>query len=557
MARQLTTKLLTVAFALMVLGAILSLASIHPQPTGSVESRVVIDSTFNLSQGEVYRQGIGAFHGGENVSLLVESPVAFLKNFSTITYSGPRFANFTDENISYTYTAGADYYEAVFYTQSPDAGAVHFQAVATQPGSQYALSMLNTPGKIFFLFGLAAGLVLLLKPALAGEKSVVKLTQMPSLSKVNSRRLLILVSISLAVWLCINVLNSSPIGSFENWYTDHARNPYAASLFLKDGLAIFSQPLGQLSSHDHSTYMFVTWPEMPHLYPLGSVFLFLPFGALLQAGIAPIIVYKLEIAVFLVFAHVCLYFFLKYFLKKDLHVGFKLVGTYIIYLMLVLYAADGMFDSVAFLFSLFAVTMFLTERYDLFFLLFAASVFFKYQAGIFLFPLLAIGLIKLLQTSKLGGLIRDKWVVFGVVLFAVSAFTAVLSAPFLAGTPPGLVMNGVNAFSSNAQIPWWLQAFGVLLTLGVTLAFAVYMRGKNSLISFFALFLLLPSFILPYFQNWYLPFIFAYALIPQSKKNAQWTIVWLVFMIIILSYGGLSLVPTQIYHDLQNLFGFS
>jgi hypothetical protein len=549
------SALLLAAFTVIALGVVLSLASIHPQTTGIAETHVIIDNTFNLSRDEVYRQGIGAFHGGENISLSVESPSAFQKNFSVITYSGPRFANYTDGNVAFSFTAGADYYEAVFYTQSPNAGTVHFQVLKTQIGNQYALSWLNAPGKILFLLGIAVAMLVALKPALSGDASVEKLVRLPSLGRLNSRRLLIFLIISLSVWLIMVALNPRPIASFENWYTDHARHPYVASLFLKDGLAIFNQPLGQLSSQDHSTYMFVTWPEMPHLYPLGSVFLFLPFGALLQVGLDPILVYKLEIAVFLVFAHVCLFFFFKFFLKKDMHIGFKAVGAYVIYISLVLYAADGMFDSVAFLFSLFAVTMFLTERYDMFFLSFAAAFFFKYQAGIFLFPLLIVGSIRLLQKNSVGGLARNRRVVLGVLLLVLSGFTAILSAPFLAATRPELVMNGVNAFLVNAQIPWLLQAFGVLLTLGVTLVFAFYMRGKNSLVAFSALFLLVPSFLLPYFQNWYLPFIFVYALIPQRRREAQWTIVWLVFMVIVLSYGGLSFIPTQIYGTLKNFFG--
>ena len=72
---------------------------------------------------------------------------------------------------------------------------------------------------------------------------------------------------------------------------------------------------------------------------------------------------------------------------------------------LVIYAADGMFDSVAFLFSLFAVTMFLSERYDYFFLLMGVSVFLKYQAGIFLLPLIIVGLLKLIEKNKPGSLL--------------------------------------------------------------------------------------------------------------------------------------------------------
>ena len=179
-----------------------------------------------------------------------------------------------------------------------------------------------------------------------------------TISKTFRNRLLTLVLLSLVLWLILLTVNSSPLGTFNNWYTDHARDDYVSSLFLKDGLSVFSQSLGSLANQDASHFMFVTWPQMPHLYPLGSIFLFLPFGALLQSGVDSVSVYKLEIALFLVFAHICLFLFLKDFVKKDLNAFWKIAGLYIIYVSLVIYAAGGMFDSVAFFFVLVALTMF-------------------------------------------------------------------------------------------------------------------------------------------------------------------------------------------------------
>ena len=216
----------------------------------------------------------------------------------------------------------------------------------------------------------------------------------------------------------------------------------------------------------------------------------------------------------------------------------KLLGIYIIYVTLVAYAADGMFESVAFLFALFAVYMFITERYDYFFLLIMVSLFFKYEVAIFLFPLIVVGLIKLVQKTKLPILLKNKAVVGGLILGFISIFTAYLSAPYLVSGGPQLIMNGINAFSSNTHIAWVDQSFFVLLTLGVTVSYAIYMLNKNVLLSLSALFLLLPSFLLPYIQNWYFPFIFVYALIPQQKKELNVTVLWLGFMIGVLAYSG-------------------
>ena len=179
-----------------------------------------------------------------------------------------------------------------------------------------------------------------------------------------------------------------------------------------------------------------------------------------------------------------------------------------------------MFDSVAFLFSLFAIYMFMTKRYDYFFLLIAVSVFFKYEAGIFLLPLIVVGLIKLFQTNKLSNLLRNKAVIAGAIFGFASIFTAYLSAPYFLAAGPQLIMNGINAFSSNTQISWGLQSFLVLLILGGHFGLRIlYAKQEHVCFPCQRFFFFLPSFMLPYFQNWYLPFIFVYALIPQQKKE--------------------------------------
>jgi hypothetical protein len=90
-----------------------------------------------------------------------------------------------------------------------------------------------------------------------------------------------------------------------------------------------------------------------------------------------------------------------------------------------------------------------------------------------------------------------------------------------------------------------------LLTFADTLIFAFYMRHINILLSLSAVFLLLPSYTLPYFQNWYIPFIFVYILIPQNKKDIQATMSWLILMIAILSFGVSAFNPTQIIDNLR------
>ena len=141
-------------------------------------------------------------------------------------------------------------------------------------------------------------------------------------------------------------------------------------------------------------------------------------------------------------------------------------------------------------------------------------------------------------------------------LAVVDLFTAYLSAPFLMAARPELNMSAVNGFSPNAQIPWGLQTFGVLLTLAVTLVCGVYLFNRSRLVSLFAFFSLLPCFTMPYFQVWYLSFFFVYALIPAQKRALHVGLVWLVFIVFVLSFGGFAFNPVQIMDNIRRVLGF-
>jgi hypothetical protein len=544
------------AILLLILSVVIAVVSLYPVPTDDKESRVIIDDTFRLTPLETRREGLGSFRGGENISISVRKTASWAVNFSVASYNGTRFSNVSTADIEYSFTADVDYYDAFFFTRSNTTNEVHFEVSVQEPKVIFPFSWLNAPAKILFFLSLGSALLLLLKPALH-KSPVLRADEHKGqlLSQKSRRILLILILLSFALWFFLLLINNNPLGTFENWYTDHARHPYSSSLFTKVGFSVFDTPLGKLASSDSSYYKFVTWPEMPHLYPLGSIFLFLPFGFLLQSGVGQVFVFKTEIAVFLLFSHVSLYYFLARFWTQKMFLLLKLVGIYTIYVSLIVYSANGMFDAVPFLFSLIALTLFIEGRYDYFLLFMALSLTFKYQPAIFLMPLIIMGALKLFERHGFSSIIRNKAAITATVLAAISVFTAVLSAPFLIATKPEFMMNGINAFSSQSQMSWALQTFAVLLTLTVTLLFAVYIRNKNPLLSFSALFLLLPSFTMPYFQIWYVPFLFGYALIPQKKREKELTLVWLIFMTAMLSFGGVSFNPLNVVDGWKRVLG--
>ncbi len=563
------------ALLFLVLGVILSVVSFLPSLPSGTQAATIIDSAFTLTPKETYREGLGSFHGGENITLNINVANSSPVNFTLLTYSGPRYTNTTIGNITYSFAAGADYYEAMFLAGPTTSTGVHFEVSVEKPAVNYSFAWLATPAKALFLASWAILLLAIFEPLLKSNSEPKAETPRQTLvmKQKNLRRLQIAVLISLILWIGLLVVNSYPLATFENWYTDAARHPYTSTLFTKVGFQVFNTPLGQLSSGDTSLYKFVTWAEMPNLYPLGSVLLFLPFGALLQAGFGQLLVFKMQIALLLAISHVCLYLFLKQlwnkelektprdvyfkpFWKQEFNFLLKAVATYLFYIVLVVYAADGQFDSVAFLFCLPAVALFLGERYDLFLLLTAVASTFKYQAGIFLFPLIVFALVRLVQKTPPSAIFRNKAVLAAAGLAAVDLFTAYLSAPFLISARPEFIMNGINAFTPHAQIDWSLQVFAVFLTLGVTLACSVYLLNKSRLMSLFMAFSLLPLFTMPYFQPWYLPFFFVYPLIPQPKRSLEVTLLWLIFMVVILSFGVLSFNPVTLIDNFRRVLGF-
>lgn len=544
------------AVVLLVSSVLVGVASRYPIETSDNENHIIINDSIRLTPLEMWRQGFGSFRGGEKISIytlnLENAPI----NFSIAAYNGTRFSTETSEDITYSFVASAEYYEAVFLAKSDVISNLHFEVTVEKPVILYPFSELSTLARGMFFFSLGSIIILLLKFTFnESSKSALKERKTKILSKKSRRALLILILLSLALWLSLLVVNTNSFASFENWYTDHARHSYSSTLFTKVGFSIFDTPLGQLANGDNSYYKFVTWPHMAYIYPLGGVFLFLPFGFLLQIGVNQLLIFKLEIAFFLLVAHFSLYYFLERFWVQKMFPFLKLLSVYAMYIPLIVYTANGMYDAVPFVFSLFAVDMYLNERYDYFLLFIAISVIFKYQAVLFLFPLIILGLLKLIQQQRLLNLIKNKAIVAATVLIGAAGITAILSAPFLMNTKPEFVMNGINAFNPHAQITWELQSFTVLLTLAVNLLFAIYMLKRNPFFSLSAIFLLLPLLTMPFFQIWYLPFFFCYALLPQRKRDLEATIIWLIFIMALLGFGGISFNPLNVLEGWAKVLG--
>ena len=555
-------RVLFLVLLALLLSVVLGVFSYYPISSAESFTRTVIADSFILTGQETYRQGLGGFHENENITLTVSSNASFPIGFELVTYTGQLYKTEIKE-LNYSFTTKADYYDAVF-TAAPitktyaNSTLVTLQVLAQTKEASYPLIWLAAPAKALFFASWTAFMLILLKPEIRSSlKSPRQPPMKASLNLMGDKVLLSLIVVSLVFWLALVAVNNYPLGTFENWYTDSARHPYSATLFTKVGFSVFDVPLGQISTSDSSFYKYVTWPEMPHLYPLGSILLFLPFSAMLESGMPQTLVLKLEVVLFLVASHVCLFYFLKRFWNQEMNSVLKTVSGYFFYVVLVLYSANGQFDAVSFLFVFFGLILFSAARYDTFLLLVAVATTFKYQSGIFLAPLVVVGLLRLFRSNNLSEILKNKAIIAagGLVLFDL--FTAFLSLPYLTNTRPELIMNAVNAFSPNSQLNWELHLLIILLFVTVTLIFAVYEMNKSRIISLFAVFSLLPCLTMPYFQPWYLPLFFGYLLIPQNKRSLQVAVLWVIFVSVVLSFGGLSFNPVLILDKIRKALTFS
>jgi hypothetical protein len=92
-----------------------------------------------------------------------------------------------------------------------------------------------------------------------------------------------------------------------------------------------------------------------------------------------------------------------------------------------------------------------------------------------------------------------------------------------------------------------------MLTLGATRACAGYLLNQDRVLSLFAGFSLVPALMMPYFQPWYLPFFFIYPLFARSKRSAAVVLVWVIFMAVVLAFGGLSYNPLTILDNMRRI----
>lgn len=533
--------LLTLFAALFISGVIVSITSSVPIHTEDTRVRRIVYEQIRMSPNEQRKYCLGIFGINYNISVNIYEKTGKPVFYKVITYADSIVSNSSSIAPKFTIKTDNDYYELVLINRGSYDLEINLDVKVEEPRIEHPYSSAAWIGKGLLLTG-GLGFVLILAFILVKANKLV--LNSASYSPYWARILSLFTIFSCLFWTLIIAFPPFSSLGLERWYTDHIRHSYTAFIFLKYGFSVFEVPLGRLANIDDSAFKFVTWPEMPHLYPLGSILLFLPFGMLLQSGAAPDYIFKAEIALFVVFGHVCVYLFGRELLRnRFMHKITKIAVFYIFYYIVLLYSLNGMFDSIPVFISILALSDFLRKNYDGSILLGALGFLFKYQVGIFLLPLFVINFLNFCKEERPKNIFRNAKINAAFLFVAVAAFSLVRSLPYIFGLREDLVMNTLYLFLPTRFLPE--EYHYVMLSIMFVLSFFCIYYGlkKDLFLSIFVSYLLLPSVTLPYFQQWYFMYIFPPVLLMRSKKSSALFAIWAVALTLLITVGNLKYDP--------------
>ena len=380
---------------------------------------------------------------------------------------------------------------------------------------------------------------------------------MPSQKKIkrmllNLDLLKIVLAVSFVLWALVLYFNPYYFADLEMRYTDHMRHEYMAWLFLHVGFKVFSTPLENLSLQAPSLNPHPTWRTHPHIYPLGSILYFIPFGVLSNLGIiSDITVHKLMILSFLTGAHLAIYYFMMELRKYNFGLFLTISVSSLFYTHLIFWALNGFYDAIAILFIILAIKYW-REGSSLKSLVILTGSFFLHYRSIFYLPLWITLFAKILLQHK-----DDLWSQLTHLNRLSLSFLWFLSVASL-----NFYTIYLSFFNRSWKIPveWQpsviniysgkLDAQILLLTLSA-ITFLILVKRK-SYITFFSLLLCLAYMLFtPNWMHWHNLFFFPALLLSLDKTSVEVASFWLI-TIIYFTTGFIS--PLWISQLLQTMF---
>ncbi len=147
---------------------------------------------------------------------------------------------------------------------------------------------------------------------------------------------------SLALSLFVPALTRSPFGDLGS-YTDHLRHTFSSWIFLHRGFELYRTPYGQIGPKVPYKHPTRDWPDVPYIYPPGTLILFLPPAALGQLVSMPETTFNRWVAAYvLIIAHLAVWATLLALLV--LPAGLRAAVGVLCWLILIRAGLNGMYD---------------------------------------------------------------------------------------------------------------------------------------------------------------------------------------------------------------------
>lgn len=154
----------------------------------------------------------------------------------------------------------------------------------------------------------------------------------------------IVCALSFLATAWIPILNDSPYADLSGWYTDHLHHSFATWVFLKRGLALYTHPLGALSTGTGWPFPREEWGNMPMAYPPGVFAVFLPL--VLVAKILPLSEHAfavLSVLYVLLLTHLALFAVLR--ALQDAPPGSRAAVAVFVWMVFVQLGLEGFYDA--------------------------------------------------------------------------------------------------------------------------------------------------------------------------------------------------------------------
>ncbi|HUU89363.1 MAG TPA: hypothetical protein VMX17_16645, partial [Candidatus Glassbacteria bacterium] len=195
----------------------MALASIYPFISPEFETNIVIANSINLTSLETFRYGLGSFNGGETVYVsAIKSPKVSL-NFSLLTYNGLEYSDNSANDIEYSFNANANYYEALFFSQSDEFIEILFEVAVQKNKISFPFGSLNNIAKGLFLSSITSLFLIILHSyfcSFSDNKTTGK--NDPTFTARSKWIVVFLLLLSLIFWFSLITINTNSHATFEN-----------------------------------------------------------------------------------------------------------------------------------------------------------------------------------------------------------------------------------------------------------------------------------------------------------------------------------------------------